>query len=398
MRMNGKTFVGFGFGPIQSGLFVYEAMRSGNFGRMVVAEIDAAVAGAIRAAEGFSRINVAHKDGITTERVGPVELLNPAVEADRIRLIAAIADADELATALPSVEFYGKGGAASVACLLAQGMRNATQDRQQILYAAENHNHAAEILREEVAKAIGGPVPERVQFLNTVIGKMSGIIADEAEQQRLGLAPLAPGIPRAVLVEEFNRILISRIRVPGFSRGIAVFEEKTDLLPFEEAKLYGHNAIHALLGYLAHERGYRTMAEAGKDAGLMKLARDAFLLEAGVGLIHRHRGIDPLFTSPGFQTYADDLLARMTNPFLSDSVARVIRDPYRKLGWDDRLVGAMRLALEAGVKPVRLAAGVRAALLHGLRESWPAEARDRREAELLLKALGLDLEFSANSE
>ena len=88
----------------------------------------------------------------------------------------------------------------------------------------------------------------------------------------------------------------------------------------------------------------------------------------------------------------------MTNPFLSDSVARVIRDPYRKLGWDDRLVGAMRLALEAGVKPVRLAAGVRAALLHGLRESWPAEARDRREAELLLKALGLDLEFSANSE
>ena len=32
------TFVGFGFGAIQAGLFLYEAYRSGNFGRLVVAE------------------------------------------------------------------------------------------------------------------------------------------------------------------------------------------------------------------------------------------------------------------------------------------------------------------------------------------------------------------------
>ena len=32
-----KTFVGFGFGPIQSGLFLLEAFRSGNFDRYVVA-------------------------------------------------------------------------------------------------------------------------------------------------------------------------------------------------------------------------------------------------------------------------------------------------------------------------------------------------------------------------
>ena len=41
MANQGKTFVGFGFGPIQSGLFVFEALRSGNFQNLVIAEVDA---------------------------------------------------------------------------------------------------------------------------------------------------------------------------------------------------------------------------------------------------------------------------------------------------------------------------------------------------------------------
>ena len=52
----------------------------------------------------------------------------------------------------------------------------------------------------------------------------------------------------------------------------------------------------------------------------------------------------------------------MTNPHLLDSVERVARDPRRKLGWDDRLVGTMRLALQQGVVPHRYALGTAAAL------------------------------------
>jgi D-lyxose ketol-isomerase len=46
---------------------------------------------------------------------------------------------------------------------------------------------------------------------------------------------------------------------------------------------------------------------------------------------------------------ADDLLVRYRNRALSDPVARVARDPFRKLAADDRLVGAARLCLEHGV-------------------------------------------------
>jgi hypothetical protein len=45
------TFVGFGFGPIQAGLFLAEAFQlSGAFHRLVVAEVVPAVVAAVRAA------------------------------------------------------------------------------------------------------------------------------------------------------------------------------------------------------------------------------------------------------------------------------------------------------------------------------------------------------------
>ncbi len=47
----------------------------------------------------------------------------------------------------------------------------------------------------------------------------------------------------------------------------------------------------------------------------------------------------------------------MVRPNLNDLVARVIRDPIRKLGYDDRLYGTMRLALRYGIEPVNLAGG-----------------------------------------
>jgi mannitol-1-phosphate/altronate dehydrogenase len=52
----------------------------------------------------------------------------------------------------------------------------------------------------------------------------------------------------------------------------------------------------------------------------------------------------------------------MVNPWLNDLVARVIRDPRRKLGWNDRLIGTMRLVLDAGITPRRFAEGAAAAL------------------------------------
>ena len=241
-----------------------------------------------------------------------------------------------------------------------------------MVYAAENHNHAAEILEAAVVDAIPASerasVRARVRFLNTVIGKMSGVISAAGEIQAKGLATFTPQEKRAFLVEVFNRILISRVDFgeasgePRFERGITAFEEKEDLLPFEEAKLYGHNATHALAAYIGALRGLNRIAELRQFPDLLGFLRAAFLQESGEALIRKHAGKDRLFTSEGYREFALDLLERMTNPHLQDTVERVGRDPQRKLGWDDRLVGTLRVAFEQRVVPRRYALGAAAAL------------------------------------
>jgi mannitol-1-phosphate 5-dehydrogenase len=369
-----RTFVGFGFGPIQAGLFLYEAYQAGGFARLVVGEVAPEAVEALRTSAGHYALNVAHPDHVETVEVGPVEIANPAVPADAARLVEAVAEAEEIATAVPSVQFYTGHGPGSIHRILAQGLRKkvAADGPRAVVYAAENHNHAAELLEAAVLAEVPGAekaaVRRQVCFLNTVIGKMSGVISQPEEIQAAQLATVTPGSPRAFLVEAFNRILISPVCFPGaagtpeFSRGITAFIEKPDLLPFEEAKLYGHNATHALAAYLGALHGFACLADLPRAAALFRLVRAAFLEESGEALIRKHAGKDRLFTPAGYAEYADDLLARMTNPYLLDSVERVGRDPQRKLGWDDRLVGTMRVALRQGVVPRRFALGAAAAL------------------------------------
>ncbi len=86
-----RTFVGFGFGAIQAGLFLYEAQQSRAFDRYVVAEVVPDVVAAVRAADGYYTVNIAHADRVEQARVGPVEVYNPQVEEERDALVAAIA-------------------------------------------------------------------------------------------------------------------------------------------------------------------------------------------------------------------------------------------------------------------------------------------------------------------
>ncbi len=391
MPLSGRrTFVGFGFGAIQSGLFLYEAFHSGAFRRLVVAEVLPEVVEAVRWEGGSFCVNIAQPDRVESACIGPVEIYNPAVEADRAALLAAIAGAEEIATAVPSVAFYVSDKPGSIHRLLADGLRQKIDlnGPRAVIYAAENHNHAAEMLDAAVTSLvpldIQAALHARVRFLNTVIGKMSQVVANPDEVRARHLVQITPAFPRAFLVEAFNHILIARVQFPEpFERGIRVLQEKDDLLPFEEAKLYGHNATHAVLGYLGAMLGAQRVADLQNVPGMLPFARRAFIEESGAALIRKHAGLDPLFTPEGYQEFADDLLERMTNPFLVDMIERVTRDTERKLGWNDRLVGTMRMALRQGILPRRYALGAAAALA----QLDPATLEGQRPVGNVLDAL-----------
>ena len=231
-----RTFVGFGFGAIQAGLFLLEAFESGAFSRLVVAEVMPDVVKAVRAAGGVYTVNVAHADHVEAVQVGPVAIENPAVAEDRARLIEAVAEAGEIATAVPSVDYYAGPDPGSLHRILAAGLRCKATARgpRCVVYAAENHNRAASLLGGHVMSAVPAvehdAVAATVCLADTVIAKMSGVHENAPD-----LAPIVPGERRAFLVEAFNRILISRIefasgppfvarhfRVPGKGRPAAL--------------------------------------------------------------------------------------------------------------------------------------------------------------------------------
>jgi len=105
------------------------------------------------------------------------------------------------------------------------------------------------------------------------------------------------------------------------------------------------------------------MTELKDDQEIMQIGRAAFLQECGAALIKKYACLgDELFTEAGFKNYAEDLLGRMTNPYLGDTVVRVVRDAVRKLGMNGRIFGTMQLALEHGIEPTNMALGAMAGI------------------------------------
>jgi len=226
---------------------------------------------------------------------------------------------------------------------------------------------------------------------------MCTVVEDSSRIEREGLVTMFPGASRALLVEAYNKILVEEQVPAGFERGMSSFVAKRQLDPFAQTKFLGHNAVHAWLGYLAESEGLTLMSQVGNRDDLKRRALEVFQKEIGPGLIHAHsRSGDPLFTYEGITAYAKEALQRMVNPFLNDPIERITRDPIRKLGWEDRLIGAMRLAMDAGINPVLLAEGTKVALERAAKEAgsspkkilskiWASDAsKTESEAILLL--------------
>jgi len=58
-----RRFVGFGFGPIQAGLMLYEAQASRAFDDYAIAEVDGRLVDAVRAAGCSQHSQGAHRHG-----------------------------------------------------------------------------------------------------------------------------------------------------------------------------------------------------------------------------------------------------------------------------------------------------------------------------------------------
>lgn len=401
----GRIFVGIGFGAIQTGLFLREAQRSDNFDHYVVAMRRANLAEALND-RGTVTVNIAMPDGIVVETYTHIEARCLSVEEDVARLAQDLLAAHEISVAVSSVDDYVSDHPNSLHRLIAHAVAGKMRGEgpKVLIYSSENHNDAASLLQRAILSAM--PEADHAaannvfQTVDTVIGKMSRVIRDQDEIAEAALAPSFDGGNEAFLVEAFNNILVSQVDAARTSgRAISQLVEKADLTPFEHAKIHGHNATHAGFAYVGQVLGLKWMADVAAIPEVFSFFRDAFLEESGAALIRLHGGKDPLFTSEGYRSYVDDLLARMANPWLRDTCERIGRDVPRKLGWDDRLIGTIRLVRSQGISAKRYGFAALAAFEtwekgpDSMIKSWMESGATATEAEEMahfLKALQPD--------
>lgn len=357
MRTKQKIYVGIGSGAIQLGLWAYYAKLSGM--QVILSDVDPIKVEQIRKNKNSYYINIAYFDRISSVKVGPVEIYNLNIPEERSKIVKFISQANDIVTAVPDISAYQEG----VSDLLKEGLLLRPKNVPVVIYSAENRIKAAQTLRKFTFPV---NTPAFVQFCDTVISRMGGLHSDLRLVKKLKLMPITIGSKQALLVEDFDRIIIEREKLTkqySFETGFSRFYQTDDIGLFEERKLFGHNAVHSLLGFIGKLKGYKFMSQYNGDIDFRYIGVDALLEETGRWFREQYKGSsEETVTEDGYRTWAIQLCKRIVSPFLYDLIDRIIRDPQRKLGWNDRLIGIIRNAMSAGIIPRRYALGVAAAL------------------------------------
>ena len=262
--------------------------------------------------------------------------------SDTEAVSAAVAEADLIGTAV---------GAAALPALfrvLARGLRRRRQPVSILL--CENLRHAARVVREGLRPLLPADFDfERlVGLVETSIGKMVPILPPEVSQRD----------PLEVWAEAYNEIIADRQGIRGEVPEVEGLVLKSNFAAYGDRKLFIHNLGHAAAAYHGHLAGKETIGECIAD-GRIRAETRAAMGESVWALAREYPGE---FTEAALADHADDLLRRFENRVLGDTVFRVGADLLRKLGPDDRLVGAMRLVEVHGRRPEFIARAVAAAL------------------------------------
>ncbi len=215
----------------------------------------------------------------------------------------------------------------------------------------ENLIGADEFLKGLIKKEIpelSDYIDQNVGFVEASIGRMVPVMTEEKKM----------GNPLRVYVEPYNILPVDKDAFKG-----EIITDVKNLYPFTpfnlfiQRKLFMHNMSHALCSYLGYLRNYEYIYQAVGDFDIKYVAYKALTQMAVAIAKENQTDIQMLLDN------ADNLLFRFTNQALADTVNRVGKDTKRKLGSNDRLVGALKLAEKHGVNANYLCIGIASGMM-----------------------------------
>lgn len=197
----------------------------------------------------------------------------------------------------------------------------------------------------------GFPLKEKVGLIETTIGKMVPIMPDEYKTKN----------PLLVWAEAYNILYVAKDGFIGDVPEIEGIIARSNFDAYVDQKLFVHNLGHAVTAYL----GYLVEPEniyiwSAIDNEVVRGIVESAMWESSHALISEYPSE---FNEPNQQAYIDDLIKRFGNEHLGDTIFRVGRDVTRKLGFDERLIGAARLDLKNHITPRYTALGIAGAFM-----------------------------------
>ena len=296
--------------------------------------------------EVIDRIN---KDGAYTVHIMDVESRDvrisniSGVDSGGGEIVDEIVRAEIITTAvgLRILPFIAPAIAKGIAARRAAGVGEPLN-----VIACENGIRATSQLREEVNKHLSA---EEAAWCDAHVG-----FAD-CSVDRI-VPPVRSENPIDVVVENFYEWNVEEKSFVGGAPHIEGMNLADNLLAYIERKLFTLNTGHAITAYLGRMKGLATIDESIADPAIFAIVKEA-MQQSGQALVEKFG-----FDRDAHFKYIDKIIGRFKNPYLKDDVARVGREPLRKLSSTDRLGKPMMTAREYGLPCDKLLLGIGAAL------------------------------------
>lgn len=335
---NKRTLVQFGAGNIGRS-FIGQLFSHAGF-EVVFVDIDSQLVEQLNAAGGYTLV-IKSSDGDRKEYIDRVRAVDGS---DHEAVASVVAAADYVATSV------GSSALPHIYKVLADGIQR--RDRPVDIIIAENMRDGARIVAEGLRSYLPDefPLEERVGLVETSIGKMVPIMSEKDKNFD----------PLQVFAEPYNTLIVDRCGFVGEIPPLPGLKAVDHIDAYVDRKLFVHNLGHAAAAYLGYaaDSTLRYIWQVLDDVERFYQVRRA--MQQGAAVVRAaHPGI---FTEQETDMHIDDLLERFCNKALGDTVFRVGRDLMRKLGRNDRIVGAMLLAAEHGLPFDAIAAVYCAAL------------------------------------
>jgi mannitol-1-phosphate 5-dehydrogenase len=263
------------------------------------------------------------------------EIIVPNVEAISAFERGKVADA--VSTAGIMAISVGKNALEKVVPAIAEGLmlRYRTHPEAPLdIILAENMRSAADFINELLEKYLPSdyPADKLVGLIETSIGKMVPIItATDLEKD-----------PLVVFAEPYNTLILDGKGFKSPTPGIKGLAPKSNIKAWVDRKAFIHNLGHATAAYYGHYLHPEAVFiyEVLDDINVFDFTREVMLQSAEILLA----AYPDDFTLADLDEHINDLLHRFRNKALRDTIYRVGQDLPRKLGSDDRFMGAVHLA------------------------------------------------------